>query len=268
MSRYRRITEATMAKLIKEGRGEGRGKDYKPWLTVRDVPSRGLSTRDKGWTTGRVHHVLSNLELEYFYTLDWNADVTDIREQYPLPIDETLEIANRLGIKHPFVKRYNEYAVMTTDFLIDSVLIDSPVLLARSIKPGSDLLSKRTLEKIMIEQLYWKERGVDFKVVTEKQIQRNLAWNVSFIHSAKALTDPLVSPQLLWVIEQKLFSMVQQKHDSYAKVALENDKALGLEGGTSLMVIKHLIANRIWEADMSKKLDPGYPLTVQRKEGF
>jgi len=30
MSRYRRITEATMAKLIKEGRGEGRGKDYNP----------------------------------------------------------------------------------------------------------------------------------------------------------------------------------------------------------------------------------------------
>ncbi|WP_160394748.1 TnsA endonuclease N-terminal domain-containing protein [Paenibacillus sp. MMS18-CY102] len=268
MSRYRRITEATMAQLVKEGRGQGRGQDYKPWLTVRDVPSRGLSTRDKGWTTGRVHHVLSNLELEYLYTLDWNADVTDIREQYPLQIDETLDIAKRLGIKHPFVNKYNEYAVMTTDFLVDSVFNDSPVLLARSIKTESDLLSKRTLEKIMIEQLYWKERGIDFKVVTEKQIQRNLAWNVGFIHSAKASMDTLVSPQMLWLIEKRLFTMLQQQHSSYAKVALENDQALGMEGGTSLWVIKHLIANRIWEVNMSKKIDPGYPLEVQRREGF
>lgn len=200
MSRYRRITEATMEKLLKEGRGKGHGKDYKPWLTVRDVPSKGLSTRDKGWTTGRVHHFLSNLELEYFYTLDWNPHVSDIREQYPLPIKETLDIANRLGIKHPFVNQYNENAVMTTDFLIDSLLNGSPILLARSIKTESDLLSKRTLEKIMIEQLYWQEQGIEFKVVTEKQIQKNLAWNVGFIHSARTWREPLVSMKVLWII--------------------------------------------------------------------
>lgn len=49
----------TTENKLKKGIGQGHGKDYKPWLTVRDVPSQGLSTRVRGWKTGRVHHFLS-----------------------------------------------------------------------------------------------------------------------------------------------------------------------------------------------------------------
>jgi len=34
------LTEPKIQKWIKEGRGDGRGRDYKPWLTVRDLPSQ------------------------------------------------------------------------------------------------------------------------------------------------------------------------------------------------------------------------------------
>ena len=36
---------------IKEGRGQGEGENYKPWLTIQDFPSMGRVTRVFGWTT-------------------------------------------------------------------------------------------------------------------------------------------------------------------------------------------------------------------------
>ncbi len=70
--------EQKIERFHKEGRGKGRGLDYQPWLTIRDVPSRGL----QGIKTGRMHHLLSDLECNLFYLLDWANSVADIRERY------------------------------------------------------------------------------------------------------------------------------------------------------------------------------------------
>ena len=47
----------------KEGRGEGILENYKPWLKTQDLGSEGLATRIKGVKTGRIHQLLSTLEL-------------------------------------------------------------------------------------------------------------------------------------------------------------------------------------------------------------
>lgn len=105
MARYKTsFTPEMLKKRLSQGCGQVCGENYKPWLTVRDVPSRGLSSRILGWKTNRIHHFLAKEESSYFYTLDWSIIVIDIREQYPLlPQNSTLEIAYRLGIPHrPF----------------------------------------------------------------------------------------------------------------------------------------------------------------------
>src|SRR6266498_180717 len=80
------------------GRGKGTGSDYQPWLRVQDVPSNGRIHRIRGCTTGRVHHLLSDLEAKVFYTFDYSPSVCDIREQFPLlPLAETLAIAEECG---------------------------------------------------------------------------------------------------------------------------------------------------------------------------
>ena len=53
------------------------GKDYKPWLTVRDVPSLGRSHRIFGHKSQRTHHLLSDLELAVFLLLEWHPDTED-----------------------------------------------------------------------------------------------------------------------------------------------------------------------------------------------
>ena len=42
-------TQAKFERYVKEGRGKGRGKDYKPWITIQDFPSVGRASRLPGW---------------------------------------------------------------------------------------------------------------------------------------------------------------------------------------------------------------------------
>ncbi|MED4588343.1 TniQ family protein [Priestia flexa] len=98
----KRTRTSKIDKWIKEGRGSGIGADYKPWLNIQDVSSVGRSTRLKGIKTGRQHEFLSDLERNYFYLTEYSDFVIDIREQFPLfPLEDTIVIADELGIKHP-----------------------------------------------------------------------------------------------------------------------------------------------------------------------
>ena len=68
---------------------------------------------------GSIHHLLSNVELSYFYILDWSDKVYDIREQYPLlDIATVLEIADKVGIRYPFDNVSGFPYILTSDVLI------------------------------------------------------------------------------------------------------------------------------------------------------
>ncbi len=128
---------ATIKRRLKEGRGNGRGMDYKPWLRVQDVPSQGLASRVPGITTGREHHLLSNLEYDCFLVLDWEESIVDIREQYPLlPLEETLALAEEIGIRHPTYPGSDDPVVCTTDFLITIRRRNRVVDEAIAVKPS------------------------------------------------------------------------------------------------------------------------------------
>ncbi|WP_066015410.1 TnsA endonuclease N-terminal domain-containing protein [Endozoicomonas atrinae] len=75
---------------------------YKPWLEVREVPSLGRSRKVKGIKTHHTHHFLSDIEYHIYLMLEYNPAVIAIYEQYPLlPREDSIEIANEMGIRHP-----------------------------------------------------------------------------------------------------------------------------------------------------------------------
>ena len=79
-------------RFVNEGRGQGVGKEYKPWLTIQDFPSMGRVSRILGWKSGRIHHLFSDLQARYFYMLEWEDTVTDIREHFPLlDLEDTVQ---------------------------------------------------------------------------------------------------------------------------------------------------------------------------------
>lgn len=115
------------AKWAKEGRGQGQKENYKPWLYVYNVPSRGRSHRIWSYTSNRVVHCLSDLELSVFLLLEWSFVVEDIREQFPLDLNTTLSIASDLEFRHPMLR--GEKIIMTTDFLASTPLKSEPYVL-------------------------------------------------------------------------------------------------------------------------------------------
>lgn len=40
------FSDVQIARRIKDGRGQGHGKNYSPWLTVQEVPCSGQAKRD------------------------------------------------------------------------------------------------------------------------------------------------------------------------------------------------------------------------------
>jgi hypothetical protein len=262
--RKRTITENSIRKRLKEGRGTGRLSEYRPWLHIQDVPSLGLSSRIKGWKTQRVHHFLSGLELLYFYILEWSINVIDIREQYPLlPSEETIAIARSCGIRHPVHPRTKYPIVMTTDFVNTVRYGRSSADEPRTVKYKADLLNQRTLEKLEIERRYWAARRKTLKIITEDSISKPVAKNVEWFHSCLQLQnlyglDPLTLSLLCSIVVNALKEQTAPLRD----ITIRLDDHLGLEPGTCLLIVRHLLANRYLHVDMRKLINPSKPLDL------
>lgn len=98
---YLKEKEHQKLRKIQDGRGSGIGADYKQWLKIQDISSKGRSTYLKGIKTNRQHEFL-DFERNYFYLTEYSDVFIDIREQFPLLLlEETIVIADELGIKHP-----------------------------------------------------------------------------------------------------------------------------------------------------------------------
>jgi hypothetical protein len=262
--RKRTKTEAAIDRCIEEGRGQGRGYDYKPWLLVQDVASQGLASRIKGWKTKRVHHLHSNLELNYFYLLEWSSIVCDIREQYPLlPLEETLAIAEQCGISHPKDPKTQEPIVMVTDFCITVRQKIGVAEQIRTLKSAKDLQSERTIQKLEIERQYWHSRDISWGIVTENEIPETFARNVHWLHPFLNIEDlsPLSELDIRRIATALTLGVVEGKK-SLASIAADCDDKLGLEPGIGLSVTRHLIANRQWVVDMNQPIKPSQPLVL------
>ncbi|WP_240418375.1 TnsA endonuclease N-terminal domain-containing protein [Paenibacillus periandrae] len=264
--RQRKTTQTVIDKRIKEGRGKGHFTDYKPWLTIHDVPSQGVVTRILGWKSGRLHHYFSeHFELAHHYQMEWALNCADIREQFPLlPLEKTLFIADKLGIKHPVDPKTKNPIVMTTDMLLSVQKQDDIRFVAHTIKPKSKL-NKRVLEKFEIEKRFFKDSGIDWALITEAQINYELVKNVEWLHSAKGLDGNQISKQLITELEPMLYKAIQKEEMPLAKTTLQYDESEGLDQGTCMFVVRHLIANRFWGVDMNKIIVPTLqPLKVYK----
>lgn len=254
-------SEEKIKRLIKEGRGRGKGKLYKPWVTNQSFSSEGRTSRIFGWRTERMQFLASDHETRYFYILEWSDIVTDIREQYPL-IDykETVSIADSLGIKHPRDDVSGVQYVMSTDFLITVMVNGKEKYLARTIKTTEDLEDPRVIEKFEIERRYWENRNIDWAIVTENDISKQFARNVEWIHSAYKLEDSYeLTEKQIEGITSTIKDMVLSSDLSVTEITDYVDSEMNFDEGTALYIIRHLIAHKIIEVDIDQKINLNKP---------
>jgi len=256
------VDEALIARNLKEGRGAGVGVDYKPWLNIYDVPSLGRSHRLRGIKTGRVHHFLSDIEVNLFYLLDWHDAVIDIREQFPLDREETQAIAERAGIRYPVDSHTRVPLVQTTDFLVDYVVAGGLRRIAYAVKPVEALSEKRKAELLDLERLYWLARDVPWGIVTPEDISKTLTRNIAWVHNYVDLDD-LSQPHPGYYAEKA--TLVLNEIVSWRGVSLKQacqglDDRLAMQPGTALLLVRHLIACKRLLCNMSVPLGEASPV--------
>jgi hypothetical protein len=244
---------ADYKRSIKKGFGLGLYEEYKPWLRVQDVPSNQNSEKINGITTGRPHHMLSPLESDLFYQLDFQDNVVDIREQFPIiPLEYSSLVARLLEIKHPVVPFIEDgpLNVITTDFLVTRQINDKLKLFAYSGKSLSDIEKPRTTEKLEIERVIWQLLGVSFQIFTSsptsKVISKNLKW----------MTSPLRNSLFQDIDEKLLLAVVSKIDEGFYSLTDLTDIAKSvvaeLNDITALNFIQCLFAKKLIRTDLKE----------------
>lgn len=242
------LNKTKIQKKLRDGRGQGAGATYRPFLEVRDVPSSGRVHRRPSITHGRVVHLLSDLELAAFLFADWQPNVIDIREQFPLDPEKTIELSEAYGIPHPAYRGVNQ--VMTTDLVIDIRNEAGVSSHAISVKYAKDLEDRRKIEKLELERRYWAAKNVPWSIFTENEVPKkmlaNIKWLLPHFNSFELQTDQL----------SKVFSTVAGainlggKH-KLPEVMSSLDQNKKAKPGTHLLYLRHLLAQRALVWDMN-----------------
>ncbi|MXR70315.1 heteromeric transposase endonuclease subunit TnsA [Shewanella sp. JBTF-M18] len=251
-------------RALKNKYGIGQGSEYKPWLRVQDVKSKGTRSLIYGRKSQRHHHMMSSIESEHFYLAEFLNSVIDIREQFPLfPLNFTQKVSKILGVEHPKHPKTKEPIIMTTDQLLT---IDSPqgvIYHAISIKPEDDLGDLRVLQKIDIERVCWELLGVKFSYFTGNELTRvqssNLHWATSpFRENPTSFSNDQVNCALsVLVVRQysiedlcnQLVSMNIASHDDV------------------LLLVRFLIAEKFIDVDLSTNIPESGVIDVKYVAG-
>lgn len=248
-------TEEKRDRYMKEGRGQGSGRDYKPWIEVSDFSSSGRVSRDLGWKTNRVHYLMSDGETRLYYLFEWSDRIVDIREQFPL-LDRELcfKIAEEMGVEYPKDPKSGAPYVLTTDFMLTVIRDGNRADEARTFKPSKSLNDKRTALKLEIERRYYTSKGVNWKIVTEKDLPKLMIKNIEWIHSAYRLEENQeMNKEDLYDLSATLKSRLETVSSSVSKITKDLDVEMNVDASTSLYLFRHLLANKLVLVNMSNK---------------
>lgn len=243
----------TMLRYQQNGRGQGDLGEYRPWITIHDFPSKGKVVRVMGQKTKRIHHLLSQLEKYFFLILDSDPEVEDIKEQYPLPLEQTQLIACRLQIQHPIINGFPY--VMTTDFLYKK----SGTWHAVQIKPSSYRDNSRILEKFKIEKEFYDSIGVEWRVLTEKDLPKDMADNYFWLNSGETIDNLIPSSHRRHILREAFLELYRDNSVPFHVIVREMDEQCGLIPGTTIQLFKHLIKNNEIQVDIGRHISTFEP---------
>lgn len=156
--------------------------------------------------------------------------------------------------------------MMTTDFMVTIKRSGIKSYLARTLKYHSDLENYRTLEKFDIERRFWETMGIDWGIVTEKDIDRTFADNIKILHPFLHLESISnlsgISLSHLADIANLFKAEISGKTIVLRDASSSFDTRMMLPYGTSLSLYKHLLMTRQINVDLRKRLDVDNPVTI------
>lgn len=264
-------SEEKIKRWTADKRGMGTGASYRPWIEVKDVSSQGRSRRVWSPKTGRIHHLLSDIEHDIFLVAEWSASVQDIREQYPLDREVTQSIAHKLQIAHPAYPGTHVPTVMTVDFLLTvSTAQNASTYIAINAKADDEAEDSRSIEKLEIQRSYFEELGFDHHLVYRSNIPKAVVNNLVWIRDS-GLTVGQVEERagVYESLKDAMLNELSQLRPAVGSMSLAEycdqfDDFHGQFRGVGLRVARMLLQARMLSTDLNVTDLPREPVTSFR----
>jgi hypothetical protein len=251
-------TEEKIARKEAAGDGHGEGQNYKPWLTTTDISSSGRARKVYGYKTKRVHHLLSDVEHNLFLALEWQQDIVDIREQFPLPREATLAVAEKAQLRHPYYPGSSIPTVMTVDFLVTKDIAGKKTLVAFNAKRTEEAEEIASLEKLEIQRRALAAIGVEHHLVYHSDIPLTKIANIKWMRSG-VIQDTAAKEEFDDYWEQTLHTFEEyfQRHGNCSGAlndfCAQFDELYGHKPGSGLRAARALMYQRVIAVDLSYK---------------
>ena len=232
------------------------GKDYIPYTKTNTFSSKGRATRIMGIKTGRIHHLQSDNQYRAFMYFEWSDRVIDIRESYPLlDIMEVIDDKKDLRFDRFKDKEKDKQFILTTNFLLTVDMGERELeYVARTVKNTSELSRTITAEKLEIERRYWAAKGIEWRLITEKELDKQYVKNVEFTRET-LLQNQYRREDLQDMGEDMILVLMNSTDCPLRQVIKDYETVKGLDEGTGMFVFRYLIAMKKIQINMFKKLD-------------
>ncbi|UZW12832.1 TnsA endonuclease C-terminal domain-containing protein [Clostridium pasteurianum] len=241
-------------------------KEYVPGIKIQDFATRGRVSRIKGKTTNRVYHLLSDLETNVFYLLDFEGKITDIKEHYPLlDLHEVVEDLSDIKLEKFKNKKTGEEYTFTTTFVITLKGDGEEKYLALSVRNETELYRDLLLEKLEVERRYWSKKRIRWSIITNKDISMTKVDNIKWLY----LGDIDIEYEEEGYIKEVMVNKITSNKCSIKEILDNVDRELSLPIGTALVILKRMIIFKEIIVDLHEPIDIGVSadkFTVNYKE--
>ncbi|WP_341939670.1 TnsA endonuclease N-terminal domain-containing protein [Marinimicrobium sp. C2-29] len=210
--------------------------------------------------------LLSDGEYRAYQMLMWRSNATAIYEQFPLDIDETIEISDEFGVTHPNgwnrTSRIRYAHVMSTDFVVNHLdrgtgqtistaytfkYHDSiyPLELNRSVR--------RTWQKLDIEKEFWKRRNIEYRVITERDATKCLAYNLDL---CRFEYDPDAQTDVLGQFSKSFISTWCENRFMDLRAIIESvSESMGITSKSAITIFKNSVLYRVLPISLENRIE-------------
>lgn len=277
------ITQQELDKIANYQRKQKEDRRYSPWTTARKASSQGQGQILRSHKADHEVHLLSLGELGVFFTEESNPNVISIYEQFPLNIDETIKIAEKLNIVHPGIYKNRDKhdghipaTTMTTDIVVTVQCSNGgiglrPYYFKYASSFDTNLTSKitirRNIEKLKIETEYWSTRSEGLCIIDESYFNEIQIYNYTYLRRCYEYPQYINRNDPLYISTiKKLGWIFQQDQRITLRKSIEiAAQEIGISEFQCECVFKHATLTGYFPIDLSQKIDLWYPLPFEHK---
>lgn len=244
--RLKNVTEARQQNWFENHRNSYESEEltYEPFWRTDDIRSYGVKTKIAHFNTRhRIVHLLSQNELWMYLQLVRHPLVLEIYEQFAVPLELSIPIAEALNVKHPVYPDTKVPIIQTIDFMCDMLNPETGEIYkaAFPVKQPEDAIRYRTMEKLALQEAYCELEDIQYDLVSSDALRTIQSKSLECLYRYRELPLFLTHVSKRW-LSNFFGHLTDDPHEKVAHLIQRSAKTTGLDYETSVQIFY----NALW----------------------